>query len=168
MVTIGDVFSVVAAIFAICISAWALLLTMTLLFTQRSEAACRHIETRPWKAFFVGFAILAFFGTLSLVLMGAANPGVKLSGVLLMLGLLSIASVGAGGLSLLAGRRMQPMDPSLSAYKAVGRGAAIVVIASLLPFVGWWVFTPIVLAVSLGSGIAALLARSPSRLESVA
>jgi uncharacterized protein (DUF2062 family) len=63
---------------------------------------------------------------------------------------------------------MQPMDPSLSAYKAVGRGAAIVVVASLLPFVGWWVFMPIVLAVSLGSGIAALMARAPSRLESVA
>lgn len=168
MVTIGDVFSVVAAIFAICISAWALLLTMTLLFTQRSEAACRAIENRPWKAFLIGLAILAFFGTLSLGLLSNPAPGVKLAGMMLMLGLLSIASVGAGGLSLLAGRRMQPMDPSLSAYKAVGRGAAIVVVASLLPFVGWWVFTPIVLAVSLGSGVAALLARAPARLESVA
>ena len=141
---------------------------MTLLFTQRSEAACQAIETRPWKAFFIGLAILVFFGTISLGLLGNPVPAVKLAGMMLMLGLLSVASVGAAGLSLLTGRRMQPLDPSLSAYKAVGRGAAIVVVASLLPFVGWWVFTPIVLAVSLGSGIAALMARAPSRLESVA
>jgi hypothetical protein len=168
MVTIGDVFSVIAGILAICASAWALMLVMTLLFTHRSEAACRDIETRPWKAFFIGLAILVFLGTLSLALLGNPIPAIKLAGMVLMLALLSIASVGAGGLSLLIGRRMQPLDPSLSAYKAVGRGAAIVVVASLLPFVGWWVFMPIVLAVSLGSGVTALMARVPSRLESVA
>ena len=168
MVTIGDVFSVIAGILAICASAWALMLVMTLLFTQRTEAACREIEYRPWKAFFIGLAILIFFGTIALGMMGNPVPAMKLSGIVLTLVLLSIAAVGAGGLSLLAGRRMQPLDSSLSAYRAVGKGAAIIVVAALLPFVGWWVFTPIVLAVSLGSGIAALFARAPSQLETVA
>ncbi len=159
MVTIGDVFSVVSLIFAICISTWALLLGSALLFRQRTDIAQQTIENRPWKSFFVGFALLLVVGTLGMGMVANPNPAVKLLGTFIVLGLLSIAAIGAAGLSQLIGARMQPMDPSLSAYRAIGRGAMIVVVAGLLPLVGWWVFTPIVLSVSLGAGLSALNAR---------
>lgn len=165
MVTIGDVFSVVALLLAVCFSAWALMLATTLLFSQKTQFAQRAIVTRPWRAFFGGFALLLVVGTIAFALAANPNPGVKLFGITILLMLLSVAAIGAGGLSSLVGERMQPMDPSLSAYKAVGRGAAIVVVATLLPFVGWWVFTPIVLSVSLGAGVAALIARQSSVVE---
>lgn len=159
MVTIGDVFSVVAAILAICASAWAFMLTTTLLFPQRTGNAHSAIEARPWRAFVVGLSLLLTFGFVSLAMIGNPIPGVKLLGTFLMLGLLSVAALGGGGLAQLIGERMRPMDPSLSAYGAVGRGAAIIVVAGLLPLIGWWVFTPIVLAISLGAGVSALLTR---------
>jgi hypothetical protein len=156
MVTIGDVFSVVAAILAICVSGWAMLLTTTLLFPNRARAAQASIERRPWRAFFVGLLVLIVPGTFALGMMSHPSPPIKLAGILLSLTLLSLAAVGASGLSQLVGERMKPMDPSLSAYRAVAKGAAIVIAAGLLPFVGWWVFLPIVLAVSLGSGLGSL------------
>jgi len=165
MVTIGDVFSVVAALLTVCFSAWAVMLATTLLFTNRTQNAQRAIVARPWRAFFGGLALMLIVGTTALALAANPIPGIKLIGVMFLLALLSVAAIGAGGLSSLVGERMQPMDPSLSAYKAVGRGAAIVVGATLLPFVGWWVFTPIVLAISLGAGVSALMARTSASTE---
>ena len=159
MVTIGDVFTVVAAILAICVSAWAFMLTTALLFRRRTQIAQGAIESRPWKAFGIGSLILLTIGVASLRMIGDPIPGVKLIGTLLMLGLLSVAAVGGGGLAQLIGERMRPMDPALSAYGAIGRGAAIIVVAGLLPLIGWWVFAPVVLAISLGSGVTALSAR---------
>jgi hypothetical protein len=164
MVTIGDVFSVVSAIIAICVSAWAMMLAVTLLFTARAESARQELEGRPWKSFLIGLLTLSTLGVFSLGMIGAPMPAIKLAGLILSLGLLSIAAVGAGGLALMVGRRMQPLDPSLSAYRAVGRGAAILVAATLVPFVGWWVFGPIVLAASLGAGFSAVFNRAPRRL----
>ena len=165
MVTIGDVFSVVAAILAICVSAWAFMLTTALLFRQRTHIAQSDIEARPWRAFGIGLLLLLTIGVVSLGMIGNPIPGIKLMGTLLMLGLLSIAAVGGGGLAQLIGERMRPMDPALSAYGAIGRGAAIIVVAGLLPLVGWWVFAPVVLAVSLGSGVFALFARQQRTVE---
>lgn len=165
MVTIGDVFSVVAALLAVCFSAWALMLATTLLFTNRTQIAQRAIVARPWRAFFGGLALMLIVGTFALALVANPLPLAKLFGIVILLALLSVAAIGAGGLSSLVGERMQPMDPSLSAYKAVGRGAAIVVGATLLPFVGWWVFTPIVLAISLGAGVSAIMARTSVSAE---
>lgn len=165
MVTIGDVFSVIAALFAVCLSSWALMLVLTLLFPQRAQVVQTTITERPWRAFFVGLSLLLVVGTLALALSANPVPAVKLVGIVMLLALLSVAALGAGGLSLLIGQRMQPMDPSLSAYKAVGRGAAIVVAATLLPLVGWWVFTPIVLAMSLGAGVSAMLSRAAATAE---
>lgn len=162
MVTIGDVFSVVAALVAICASTWALILTMTLLFQRRIHTAQSVIEGRPWRAFLFGLALMLIVGTVGVGMLGNPVPGVKLFGMLITLAILSVAAVGAGGLSQLVGERMQPMDPNMSPYKAVGRGAGFVVVAGLLPFVGWWVFAPIVLIVSLGAGMMALMARSQS------
>jgi hypothetical protein len=161
MVTIGDVFSVVSLIFAICISAWATLLGTALLFRQRTDLAQRAIENRPWRAFFGGLFVLLIVGTIAIGLISNPVPVIKLSGTILALGLLSIAAIGAGGLCQLIAGRMQPLDPTLSPYRAIGRSAAILVIAGLLPLVGWWVFMPVVLAVSLGAGFSALMARSP-------
>lgn len=165
MVTIGDVFSVVAALFAVCLSSWALMLATTLLFPQKTRYAQTEITRRPWRAFLSGLLILLVAGTIGLAMAANPAPGVKLAGIMVLLAVLSVACVGAGGLSSLVGERMQPMDPSLSAYKAVGRGAAIVVGATLLPFVGWWVFTPIVLAVSFGAGLSALTTRHQESTE---
>lgn len=159
MVTIGDVFSVVAAVLAICASAWAFMLTTTLLFPTKTQSARTAIEARPWKAFLTGFGLLLTLGWFSLALVASVNPGAKLLGTILALALLSIAAVGGGGLAQLIGERLRPMDPALSAYGAVGRGAGIIVAAGLLPLIGWWVFVPIVLAVSLGSGVAVVFAR---------
>ncbi|HRK20250.1 MAG TPA: hypothetical protein PLX06_00475 [Fimbriimonadaceae bacterium] len=165
MVTIGDVFSVIAAIFAVCLSSWALMLATTLLFPQKTQVAQNALTGKPWMSFFGGLILLIVGGGFGVALSANPIPGVKLFGAVILLALLSVAVVGAGGLSFLIGQRMQPMDPSLSAYKAVGRGAAIVVTATLLPFVGWWVFTPVVLAMSLGAGVSALLSRQPSVIE---
>jgi hypothetical protein len=167
MVTIGDVFSVIAAILAICGSAWALMLTTALLFRQRTLSSQLSIEGHPWRSFLIGFALLLTVGVVALGMVGNANPGIKLLGTMLTLGLLSVAAIGGGGLAQLIGERLRHLDPSLSPYAAVVRGAGIIVVAGLLPLVGWWVFMPIVLAISLGSGVSSLFARQTAAEPSV-
>lgn len=168
MVTIGDVFSVVSILFGVCLSTWALLLGSTLLFRQRTQTAQETIDRHPWKSFFFGLVILAFAGTISVAMVANPVPGIKLLGTMGVLALLSVAAIGAGGLAQLVGDRIRPMDPTLTPFRAVGRGAMILVVAGLLPLVGWWVFAPIVLAVSLGAGLFALVARPEGTMAEAA
>ena len=63
---------------------------------------------------------------------------------------------------------MMPLDPSLTAFRATSRGAALTLVCCLLPIVGWWVFMPAALAISLGAGALALMEHQSRVVEAVA
>lgn len=163
MVALGDVFSVVAVLFGVCLAIWALMVGVSMLFSAKSDRASEIIQSHPWGAFLLGAAISLVAGFISISLISLPLPGPKLAGTLVYLSVLSLAAVGSGGLALLAGERLRPLDPALSEFRAVAKGSAILVASGLLPLLGWFVFVPAMLFVSVGAGVMALLGRSPSR-----
>ena len=161
--TIGDVFSVVAATLGVFLTAWATVVAVALLMPNVSERA-RGAVAAPRAAVLRGLALVLVPGVLGVILVANGNPLAKLIGWFDLIGLLAMAAVGLSGIAQTAGRRIQDLDPTLAAYPAMARGAAFVVGATLLPILGWLGFGPLLLLGSLGAGWTAVL-RAPRPIE---
>ncbi|AIE84904.1 hypothetical protein [Fimbriimonas ginsengisoli] len=154
--TIGDVFSIVAAIFGIFLTSWATVVGVALLTPAAAERARRAIE-EPKRALWRGFSILLPGIILSIGLLGSPLPLAKGLGWLVTLAWLALGAIGASGLAQAAGRRIQDLDPTMSAYPAICRGAAYVVGASILPVLGWFGFGPLLFMAAIGAGWKAVV-----------
>lgn len=154
--TIGDVLAVVAGLFAICLSAWSLIMMCGLLMPKKAEAAREALYLSAHKCIGIGFAIGIVPGFIGFGLaVNAPLPG-KIFGWLLLLGILSLAAIGASGVSFVAGDRLQDLAPDMSPYSVFAKGSAFLVIASILPIVGWFLFGPLAFLASVGSGFRAV------------
>ncbi len=132
------------------------MLGVALVFSARTGSAERHLAQSPWRTLLIGLVVMGGGGFLSVALMASPLPGPKFAGFVGSLALLCVAIVGMGGLAALFGKRIQPLEPSLSSFRALSRGAGLIVAATLLPLVGWFVFTPLVLIYGAGAGVQAL------------
>ena len=77
------------------------------------------------------------------ILFKIPSPLIKAIAWLDLLSMLSLAALGGSGLAILIARRVRDQEPELSAYAALMRGAALVVVPGLLPVFGWFLVTPI-------------------------
>ncbi|MCB8932161.1 MAG: hypothetical protein M9921_15475 [Fimbriimonadaceae bacterium] len=165
-ITIGDALAAVGGLLGICASIWALVVGCSLLFGQAAERAEREIE-HPWRSFGVGLLVALTLGVVSFALVASPVPLLKLLGTVLYVVLLFVASVGGAGVAGTAARRIREMDPDLSPFAALVRGAGILVLSGILPVLGWFGIAPIALLVALGAGTLATLKRAaPVRAES--
>jgi hypothetical protein len=156
MVTIGDSFSIVATLAGIGLTAWAFILMCALLFPARVAAARGTISLFSRKAF--GFGILALFiGVLGFVALNVPNPLVKLIGTLILSSYFAFAAIGASGISRLAADRLQMLSPDLTLYQAFAKASSYIVLAALLPILGWFLFAPLFLVFAGGAGLVAVL-----------
>jgi hypothetical protein len=147
--TIGDVLAVVAGIGSACVAAWTALVASALLFSRHAQRGQTALEAHPWRTVFSGFVG-------SIALMNLPNGLVKLLGWVLLLAMLSLGALGGGAVAKLMAQRVQQSETRLSHFGALLRGAAIPVVSSLLPFVGWFVFLPLGLSAALGAGWSSL------------
>ena len=155
MVTIGDVMGIVAFLAGVGGTAWAMTVTMGLLFPERAARA--SAATRG--AFLRGLPPLGI-GVFALALSGLPAPPAKLLGLLVLLALLALAALGLAGLSRLVGRRIALLAPEMDEYPAFLRGAGFLVAACLFPVLGWFLFAPATFVVALGVGVSALVRRA--------
>jgi hypothetical protein len=155
--TIGDVLTIIGMIFGILVSIWALLVGFALLFPKKARAAQEEIETAPWLSFITGVLTYGIGIALVLVFLNLHNPLSTLIGWMVAIGMLALSVVGGSGLSLLAGKRIQQMDRRRSQYRALERGALLLVVGSLLPVFGWFAFAPLVINFSLGAGALSVI-----------
>lgn len=154
MVT-ADVLAVIALLVGIGGTAWAMTVTMGLLFPEsaaRASASMRGAFVRGLVPFGLGL-----FG---LILFKLPIPGAKLLSTVLVLGTLALAALGLAGLSRLAGRRIALLSPEMGEYPAFLRGAGFLVAACLFPVLGWFLFAPAAFVVALGAGWAGLSRRA--------
>lgn len=159
MLIIGDVLAFFAGVTLLAISSWAIAMCMVLMFPRRADRARDHLAARPWQSLIFGLLLALVPGVLSLNLMANPMPGLKLAGLMSLMTLLGLAAVGFGGMASLVSSRVRAMAPELSPLAATGRASAIIVIASLFPFLGWFIFAPLALVFSLGAGFRAVLDR---------
>lgn len=166
-ITIGDALAVVGTLFGVCASAWALVVGCALLFGNAAERAEHEVE-RPWKCLGIGTLLALTLGVLSFALVASPAGPLKLLGTILYVVLLFVAAVGATGIAGTAARRIREMDPEISPFSALVRGAGVLVLSGILPLLGWFGIAPAVLLISLGAGtMAALRRRAPAAANSV-
>ena len=96
---------------------------------------------------------------LATVLLQQPLPLGKLIGWGVYLVLLGTMAVGASGLALLAADGIQQRDRRRSSYRALERGAMLLVVGALLPIFGWFGFAPILFMIAGGAGFRALFMR---------
>lgn len=129
----------------------------------RSRSA---LEAAPGRAFVLGLVNLVFFLALATLLVQASQAAGPIFGALLgvlaviiLAGLVALAALGLAGLVTLVRERMnQPVSPLVGMLRA----AMLLEVAAVTPFIGWWLFTPAVLVISLGAGILSVVRRAPA------
>ena len=156
MLILGDVLAVVASLFGICLSAWATLLAFSLLFPDRAERAAESIKVSPTRMGLLGAVLTFVLLFTAIVLLKNPLPLVKLIGWFALLSNLSLGALGCSGLAMVMAGRVKQHEPQLSAYAALMRGAALVVVPGILPIFGWFLIAPLVLIVGVGAGTRAL------------
>lgn len=160
MVTIGDVLAVIGIVVATVLSLWALVLATALLFQARAERARARIERSPGKVTLRGALMALVLGVLVAALLNHPNGLLKLIGWVVYLLLLVVGAVGFSGLAALVAQRLAQMEPSLTPYAALSRGALLCVLTTLVPILGWFVAAPLIGFASLGAGAEALFSRA--------
>ena len=159
--TFGDVLAVVAGLVGICISAWTTLVLFSLFFPSRANQAANSIRHSASKMALQGFGIVLVMIVAATILFNVHLPIPTLGAWIVVLAMLSLAALGGSGLAMLAADRVQEHEPRLSAYAALMRGAALVVVPGLLPVFGWFLVGPALLFVGVGAGVRALRLASP-------
>lgn len=169
MTTLGDVWSITAAICGIAACTWALLVCASLLFERRTAAAKEHLLRAPVQLTLLGLGVTVLVGGAGIAMLSLPNPLVKFLGWAVMLWLMVVSFTGSAGLARYAGERVNRLDPNLSPYGALSRGAMFVVLSSLLPILGWLVFAPIIFCLGVGSGLRVMRLKErtpePARVE---
>jgi cellobiose-specific phosphotransferase system component IIC len=160
-ITIGDALTVIATITAICLSSWALILCVAYLFSSKALKSQQEIEQHPARSAAVGALIILTLGSASGVLMRIPLPIAKMIGAMGYFALIIIAAIGAAGLASLLAERMMKRDARISLTNAAGKAAALLIIACVMPFFGWFILAPVITTVCAGAGAYAVLSRVP-------
>jgi hypothetical protein len=163
--TIGDVQGTIAMIAGTSGALWASQLATAAIFSQKTHRAAEQIERNPGKSFRAGLGLAVTAGVVGFILVNQPNGVLKLVGWVMLAGLFALALIGSAGLATLVAGRLRNMDPKLSHLGAVGRGAAFLIAAGLLPFLGTFLLFPAMLCFSLGGGLRAVRDKSASVTE---
>ncbi|MCS6829906.1 MAG: hypothetical protein RMM08_04330 [Armatimonadota bacterium] len=160
MTTIGDVLAVIGIVAATVLSLWALVIAVSVLFGDRVMRARNRLERSPGKATLLGGGIAIVLGVVVAALLNHPAPPFKLIGWVIYLLLLVVGAVGFSGLATLVAQRLARLEPSLTPYGALSRGALLCVLAGLVPVLGWFVVSPLMGFASLGAGVEAIFTRA--------
>ena len=122
----------------------------------------------PWRAFGVGLVNLLFFGTIALISAGVADS-TQLP-ILVVPALVAIVLVSMGvsvGVSALARQVGGRVLPNRDLWRQLATGASVLTLASMLPFIGWFILLPYILLVGLGGSIISIFTSrgAPPRSE---
>lgn len=157
---IGDVTTVFAILVALGVVFPGLLLTWFLLLPGMVERSRERVSRTPWKTLGFGFVVLVLASVPLGILNALAGPFQFLAyagGFLL----LTLATIGAAGIAALMGERLRGQGINVTTSGALVRGAIVLEFAVVFPILGWFILFPVVLLISLGSAVFALLHWSP-------
>ncbi|MFZ1040812.1 MAG: hypothetical protein WAN58_05835 [Anaerolineales bacterium] len=130
---------------------------------ERTRAA---LETSPARSLLLGLINFLCVGVLDALLIWLAQltSSVKVvSGILVIIGgliTLALTLLAFLGLASLADLLGQHMGEPKTEFQAIMRGGVLLLLAALTPFIGWFAFTPLVIFVSLGAAIQAIVRRN--------
>lgn len=135
----------------VLVTGTAVFLTLIGFFPHVAAQSQAVIERSPGRALLVGLVNLFFFGTLILTLLALgenAAPIFTIPALILLFLLLAATMLGLLGLILLLGQRLWPEKQPVKRHTYA---SILLLLASLSPFLGWFVLMPLLLVVALGS-----------------
>ncbi len=134
----------------------ALLTLLPFLLPGKTERSRQVIGATPGRAFIIGLVNFLFFGVIAAILAQGGEVAGLLA-IFILLVLAALAAVGLGGLVILLRGRIYP--ETSAGLRHMVWTAALLTLGTLLPFVGWFIFAPILLLISLGAAIMVLVQR---------
>jgi len=156
----ADVFMYLFLILGVLIIANSYWLLAEALFGRTVRRARDLYAERPIRVTIVGAAAGIPLTVLGIALAssgGGAVIGIPVVSVTVMAGLL-----GSAGLVRLIGEGLRSERDEREPWRAVLRGGSVLSIACVLPFAGWFVLLPVVLASGFG---ALILSLKPARVK---
>jgi hypothetical protein len=137
----------------------ALFSALILLLPGPVQQARTNLESHPWRSIFLGFLNIFGVGIIVALLQTLANqvwefqPAFNALGVLFVVYLAVPTLIGLSAVIVLMGDRLgKTRRPFFTGL----RGGGLLLLACLTPLIGWFVFTPLVLAACIGSVITIL------------
>jgi hypothetical protein len=140
----------VAVVLGLVLSIAAYLLLARALWPRLSDAAEARFTRSPVVCAAVGLP-LAFFAFVASTKLFAASAGVL--GALLGAAALGVALAGGSGVAARVGRALASPADAGREWAVVLRGGLVILLASLLPILGWFFILPIFVGVGLGASI---------------
>ncbi|MBS1710015.1 MAG: hypothetical protein JSS65_14985 [Armatimonadetes bacterium] len=164
MTTIGDVLMVFGGLLALAGTTWAAIVLAALLFPGRTASAAQELEDRAGRVWWVGLVATFVALSVAFVLVSLPLPLVKFLGFCLLGGHISLAVVGAAGLTRLLGKQIKGAGGPAENFGAFLRGAGLLVGACSIPLFGWLFLSPVVLVMGTGAGLRSFFpAKAPER-----
>lgn len=138
----------------------ALFAALMLLLPDPIRQARINLEEHPWRSIFLG--VLNFTGAaiILVLLVTLVDHNWRLQSIIMPLAFLVAMIIaipmviGLCAMIMLVGTRLGEMSRPLWTYL---RGGGLLLLACVVPFIGWFVFAPLVLWASMGAVIGTLV-----------
>ncbi|NHZ72022.1 MAG: hypothetical protein GWP17_02925 [Aquificales bacterium] len=156
----ADVYTVTFIIIGILISLPALLIGLNLLMPVVTIRTQVRLRETPGKSFWLGAVLTAVLLLIILVTVQIPGPG-QAFGMSLAIASMGLGTLGAAGMARLLAERIRPLAKPNSDMMNLLRGAVVYELACLVPFVGWFIFAPLVGMTVMGAAVFALVGWMP-------
>ena len=144
----------------------SLLAALSLLLPIPVERVRQKLDKSLGQSFLLGLVNFIFFAVivgLFFFLARLAGGGL-LAGIQLLLGVLIMAALAAFtlfGLVAMAKLLGERIGIAKSPLWSDMRGGLLLILAGLTPYIGWYIFTPVVICMGLGAAILVLFQKKP-------
>lgn len=153
-----DVYAIFGTLLALGIAFPGMLTAWWLLFPGVVDKASQRADRTPGRSLALGALAALAMGVPAAVLLALPVGAAKFLGVVLVLGGLALASVGAAGLAAAMGQRWQRRaGDGAGKTGSFVRAAVALELAAAFPILGWFVVIPITVLVGLGGAVFAVL-----------
>ena len=165
----ADISAVFGILLSLGIAFPGLLTAWRLLFPATVARATARLELTPWRCFWLGGVLVAALAPPTVVLLALPFGPAKLAGWVLIVSVMTFASLGAAGLAGKMASHVQQASPGLSALSAYVRATVALELAAAFPGIGWFVALPLITVTALGATAFALLRSvpAPARLPAI-
>lgn len=158
-----EILGLIALVTFCGITLLASLEAIMLLFPLPVERTRQNLENSLGRSLLLGLVNFIFVAIIAVLFawLGDELENV-LGGILvvivlvILVGFVLLAILGLSALSSLVGQRM---GEAKSPVAALRRGGLLLILSGMAPYVGWFVFTPLILWASFGAGIQSMLRR---------
>ncbi len=141
----------------------ALFAAVNLLLPEPVEKTRANLENTPGRSLLLGLVNFIFFAVLALAFFWLSEQaGSGIGGIfmfvaaIIIVGVAIFALFGLSAFAKLLGERIGNAKTPFTSHL---RGGALLLLAALSPYIGWFLFLPLILWAGFGASISALLRR---------